>query len=146
MAFPGGCTTTLPWPGSRPGMPSRRTPSDTSGSSSLSSGSAIRSTSTSSAGRMSIAPGRCSRILKLREVERLAVGLPADVDLGKIVLGRRSEVDGDLETGAGEDLGKVGPELGEHGIAHISARVADRRRELVEGAIGPEHGPGVGRG
>src|SRR5207302_1441062 len=74
-----------------------------------------------------------------------AEGLAGDGDLGHVVLGRRAEADFDLEAGAAEEVGVVGAEFGEDGIADVAPGVADGGGHVHLDTIGVEGGAGEGR-
>jgi hypothetical protein len=71
-------------------------------------------------------------------------GLAADEHLGQVVLGRRAEADLGLEAGPPQEVGQVGAELGEDGVADVAAGVADRRGEVPGRAVGADDGAGEG--
>jgi hypothetical protein len=70
--------------------------------------------------------------------------LPAHVDLRQVVLPGWTEVDGHLESRRAEDVREILAELGEDGIPHVPAGVADQRGAIVERAIRVDHDSRVG--
>ena len=80
--------------------------------------------------------------------------LAADIDLREVILMSRPEEDVDLEARPPQQLGQVGPELGEDRIAPVAAGMADPRGAILDtchrtgrsrGGTFARSGAGVGR-
>ncbi len=57
--------------------------------------------------------------------------LPTGEDLADVVIPNGTEPEIDLEPRASEDLGQIGAELGEDGVAPIASGMGDQRGEVL---------------
>ncbi len=141
--LPGGSMILLPpcpMPGPPRGTP-RNTHSVTSSSSRPSSGSAIRSTSTSSARPMLTGSTRSWSRQGRGSHRQPSFNLLANIHLREVIFGGRAEMHGHIEARRAEDFREIGPELGEYGITDVTAGMTDLRCPQLVRAIGTNHGP-----